>query len=48
MHRRVAVLDAAVVTAAQERSVGGEQVGPDRDAAFGQAGVGLGEGHIEK
>ena len=48
MHRRVAVLDAAVVAAAEQRAVRGEQRGPDRDAALGQAGAGLGEGHIEK
>ena len=48
MHGRVAVLDAAVVAAAEQRAVRGEQGSPDRDAPFGQAGVGLGEGHIEK
>ena len=48
MHRRVAVLDAAVVAAAEQRAVGGEQRGPDRDAALGQAGAGLVEGDVEQ
>jgi hypothetical protein len=38
VHRRVVVLDATVVTAPQQRPVGGEQRGSDGDAALGETG----------
>lgn len=37
VHRRVAVLDAAVVATSEQGSVPIEQGGPDRDAAFDPA-----------
>ena len=41
VHRGVVVLDAPVVAAAEQRAVGGEQRGADRDAALGEPGPGL-------
>src|SRR3546814_16913031 len=46
--RRVAFLYPAVVAAAQQAAVAVVQRGADRDAAFGQALAGLGNGGVEQ